>query len=351
MKSILITGGTGFIGSHTCITLLENGFRVIIFDSLVNSSYLVYERIKIFLKDKLDNIDDLLIFKKGDIRDEDTIKEVFEYAKLRSFLIDGVIHFAGLKAVGESVIKPLQYWDVNIKGSISLLKVMQKYGCKTIVFSSSATIYGEGSPYPLPESTKIKPKSPYGDTKASVEVLLENIFSSSNDSWRIASLRYFNPIGAHRSGLFGEFPSDKPNNIFPFICRVATGEYDELKIFGNDWPTKDGTGVRDYIHVMDLAEAHKSALNFLIKGKPQFVKVNIGTGKGKSVLELVKTFEKVNKCKIPFVFVKRRKGDAPFIVAQNDLAISLLNWYPKMSFEDMCIDGFRWQRNNPNGYC
>ncbi len=350
MKSILITGGTGFIGSHTCIKLLENGFRVIILDSFVNSSYLVYERIKTFFEDKLDNINDLLILKKGDVRNEDSIKQIFEYAKSRSFLIDGVIHFAGLKSVGESVANPLGYWDVNVNGSISLLKVMQNYNCKTIVFSSSATIYGEVSAYPLSESTKIKPKNPYGDTKATVELLLENMFLSSKDKWKIAVLRYFNPIGAHDSGLFGEDPLDTPNNIFPYICKVAIGDFKELKIFGNDWPTKDGTGVRDYIHVMDLAEAHKSAINFLIKGKSQFIKVNIGTGKGKSVLELVKTFEKVNKCKIPFVFVKRREGDAPFVVAQNDLAISLLNWHPKKSFEDMCIDGYRWQKKNPNGY-
>ena len=350
MKSILITGGTGFIGSHTCIKLLENGFRVIILDSFVNSSYLVYERIKSFFEDKLDNINDLLILKKGDVRNEDSIKQIFEYAKSRSFLIDGVIHFAGLKSVGESVENPLGYWDVNVNGSISLLKVMQNYNCKTIVFSSSATIYGEVSPYPLSESTKIKPKNPYGDTKATVELLLENMFLSSKDKWKIAVLRYFNPIGAHDSGLFGEDPLDTPNNIFPYICKVAIGDFKELKIFGNDWPTKDGTGVRDYIHVMDLAEAHKNALDFLLKGEPQCIKVNIGTGKGASVLELIETFEKVNKCKIPYVFVKRREGDVPFVVAKNDLAISLLGWTPKKSFEEMCIDGFRWQINNPHGY-
>ena len=350
MKSILITGGTGFIGSHTCLNLLESGFRVIIFDSFVNSSYLVYERLKTFFKEKFNNIDDILILKKGDIRDEDSIIEVFKLAKSRSFSIDAVIHFAGLKAVKESVQNPLMYWDVNVNGSISLLKVMQKYNCKTLVFSSSATIYGEGSPYPLPESTRIKPKNPYGNTKASVEMILENIFMSSQDSWKIASLRYFNPIGAHDSGILGEDPTDTPNNIFPFICKVAIGEFKELKIFGNDWPTKDGTGVRDYIHVMDLADAHKSALNFLLKGKPQYVKVNIGTGKGVSVLELLKTFEKVNNCKIPYVFVDRREGDAPYVVAKNDLAMSLLNWNPQKSFEEMCIDGFRWQISNPKGY-
>ena len=350
MKSILITGGTGFIGSHTCIKLLENGFRVIILDSFVNSSYLVYERIKTFFKDKLDNINDLLILKKGDVRNEDSIKEIFEYAKSRSFFIDGVIHFAGLKSVGESVENPLEYWDVNVNGSISLLKVMQNYNCKTIVFSSSATIYGEVSAYPLSESTKIKPKNPYGDTKATVELLLENMFLSSKDNWKIAILRYFNPIGAHDSGLLGEDPSDTPNNIFPYICKVAIGEFKELKIFGNDWPTKDGTGIRDYIHVMDLAEAHKNALDFLLKGLPQCIKVNIGTGKGKSVLELIKTFEKVNNCKIPYVFVKRRAGDVPYVVAKNDLAISLLGWIPQKSFEEMCIDGYRWQINNPKGY-
>ena len=351
MRSILITGGTGFIGSHTCLTLLENGFRVIILDSFVNSSYLVYERIRTFFENKLDDINDLLVLRKGDVRDEDSIRKVFEYAKAKSFLIDGVIHFAGLKSVGESFESPLNYWDVNVKGSISLLKVMQEYNCKTIVFSSSATIYGEVSNYPLSESAKIKPKNPYGDTKATVELILENIFLSSKASFKIAILRYFNPIGAHDSGFLGEDPTDTPNNIFPYICKVAIGQFEQLNIFGNDWPTKDGTGVRDYIHVMDLAEAHKSALNLLLKGSPQCVKINIGTGEGKSVLELVKTFEKVNNCKIPYKFVKRREGDAPYVVAKNDLAISTLDWEPKKSFEEMCIDGYRWQKNNPKGYC
>ncbi len=350
MKSILITGGAGFIGSHTCLSLLENGCRVIVLDSFANSSHFVIERIIKILKDKVSDIEEKLIIKEGDIRDENCIKDIFEFAKNKSFLIDAVIHFAGLKAVGESVENPLEYWDVNVKGSISLLKVMRKYNCKTIVFSSSATIYGEVSPYPLPESTKIKPKNPYGDTKAAVELILENIFLSAKDTWRIAILRYFNPIGAHESGLLGEDPLDTPNNIFPYICKVAIGDFKELKIFGNDWPTKDGTGIRDYIHVMDLARAHKNALDFLLKGEPQCIKVNIGTGKGASVLELIKTFEKVNNCKIPYLVVKRRNGDVPYVVAKNDLAISLLGWTPQKSFEEMCIDGFRWQVNNPKGY-
>lgn len=350
MKSILVTGGTGFIGSHTSLNLLENGYRVIILDSFHNSSHVVIDRIKEILKDKISDVQDKLIIQKGDIRNEDSLKKVFEFAKKYSYEIDAVIHFAGVKAVGESVQNPLLYWDVNVKGSISLLKVMQEYGCKTIVFSSSATIYGEGPLHPLSESAKIMPKNPYGDTKATVELLLENIYLSSKDSWRIASLRYFNPIGAHPSGLLGEDPLDTPNNLFPYICKVATGEYKELEIYGNDWQTQDGTGVRDYIHVMDLAEAHNSALNFLLKEKPKFIKLNIGTGKGTSVLQLLKTFQKVNNCKIPYVFVNRREGDAPFVIAKNDLAISLLNWMPQRSLEEMCIDGWRWQNNNPKGY-
>ena len=269
MKSILITGGAGFIGSHTCLSLLENGFRIIILDSFTNSSPLVIHRLRKILKDKVLDIKDKLIIREGDIRDEDFIKDIFEFAKKKSFNIDAVIHFAGVKAVGESVKNPILYWDVNVKGSVSLLKVMQKYGCKTIVFSSSATVYGEGSLNPLAESTKIDPKNPYGDTKATVELLLKNIYFSSRESWRIANLRYFNPIGAHESGLLGEDPLDIPNNLFPYICKVAIGEYKELEIYGNDWPTIDGTGVRDYVHVMDLAEAHKSALNFLMKENPR----------------------------------------------------------------------------------
>ncbi len=349
MKSILVTGGTGFIGSHTCLCLLEAGFHVVIVDSNINSSPLVVDRIKLIYKKKLGSNDEINFF-KGDIRNENFLEEIFLLSSKNGKPISAVIHFAGLKAVGESVLFPIKYWDVNVTGTISLLKVMEKNNCKTIVFSSSATIYGEGSSLCLTELSKIKPKNPYGFTKASIEQFLENIFESDKKNWRVINLRYFNPIGAHPSGFLGEDPIGEPNNLFPYICRVASGQYEKLKIFGNNWPTNDGTGIRDYIHVMDLAEAHTSALNFLIANKPQFININIGTGKGTSVMELLITFKKVNKCKIPYVFVERRKGDSPIIVANNDLAVHLLNWKPIRNIEEMCIDGWNWHKNNPKGY-
>ncbi len=349
MESILVTGGTGFIGSHTCLSLLEAGFNIVIVDSNINSSPLVIERLeRIFKKNFVS--EKRINFFKGDIRNEKFLEEVFISSSQNCKPIGAVIHFAGLKAVGESVAFPIKYWDANVNGSICLLKVMERNNCKTIVFSSSATIYGEGSSLPLLEISKIKPKNPYGYTKASVECILENIFESDKNNWKIINLRYFNPIGAHHSGLLGEDPKDEPNNLFPYLCKVASGQYKKLKIFGSNWPTPDGTGIRDYIHIMDLAEAHTSALNFLIENKPQFRNINIGTGKGTSVLELLMTFKKVNNCEIPYVFVDRRKGDVPILVANNQLAISLLNWKPKRTLADMCIDGWNWQKNNPNGY-
>ena len=257
---------------------------------------------------------------------------------------------AGLKSVEESIRKPLLYWDNNVIGTMNLLKIMKKFDCKTIVFSSSATIYGVVSSDPIDEKCKINPNNPYGHTKAAIEFMLKGIFESSKDKWRIANLRYFNPIGAHDSSLIGENPSDDPNNLFPIICNVAQGKYEELKIFGNDWPTLDGTCVRDYIHVMDLAEAHTSALDFLLSNKSQLIDLNIGTGIGTSVLELVEKFSKVNNCSVRFSFSGRRQGDAPVVIANNNKAISVLNWKPKRNLEEMCKNGWEWKKNNPLGY-
>ena len=242
------------------------------------------------------------------------------------------------------------YWDVNVGGTINLLKVMNINNCRTIVFSSSATIYGTNSNIPFTEESEISPINPYGHTKATIEMILRNIFESMKDSWRIANLRYFNPIGAHSSGLIGEDPSDEPNNLFPYICRVAIGKYPNLRIYGKDWPTIDGTGIRDFVHVMDVADSHKLALEYLLKNKPQCLNLNIGTGKGTSVLELIKIFNKINKCDVPYLFEEKRYGDVASIIADNKLAKKKLKWSPQRDIIDMCRDGWLWQQKNPYGY-
>ncbi len=349
MKTILVTGGTGFIGSHVCVSLASSNYRIIVVDSNVNSSELSLKRVKKIINQENSHSNDLL-FHKGDLRDEQFLINLFSEAYKQGYPIEGVIHLAGLKSVEESTENPILYWDNNLCGTINLLKVMNLFNCKTIVFSSSATIYGNSKISPLRESFEIKPCNPYGQTKASIELILDSIYKNSKHSWRIVNLRYFNPIGAHESGLIGEDPLTKPNNLFPYICLVAHGIYEKLNIFGKNWPTDDGTGVRDYIHVMDLADAHKSSLKFLINKKPQIVNLNVGTGIGTSVLELVKTFEKVNKCKIKYNFCERRAGDVSILIADNKKAISTLNWKPRRNIQQMCRDGWKWSFLNPHGY-
>ena len=345
MKNILITGGTGFIGSHTCLVLIEKGYNLVIIDSLVNSSEDVIRKLECFniKKNKNSNID----FIKGDLRDEDFLINLFKKYKN----IAAVIHFAGLKAVGESTRDPLKYWDHNLKGTINLLKAMDKNYCYKLIFSSSATIYATKNDKNLiKEDDDIKPINPYGNTKATIEKILDDLSKYSRSDWSIISLRYFNPIGAHPSGLIGENPLDKPNNIFPIINNVASGLDKELKIFGNDWDTKDGTGVRDYIHVMDLAEGHYQALKYVLKYESKFLKLNLGTGIGTSVLELIRIFQDVNNVKIPYKFISRRDGDVAFTIADNSLAKSVLNWSPKRDLKTMCIDSWRWFNNSYEGY-
>ena len=344
----LVTGGTGFIGSHTCLLLLEKGHEVVVIDSLVNSHKKSLERVIDILKPN--NKNEKLDFICADIRDEQVLDKIFsEYQRLDK-PIQAVIHFAGLKSAKDSVLRPLLYWDVNVNGSLKLLRIMDKYKCRTIVFSSSATIYGLSSDKPLTESSEIKPINPYGETKASIENLLSDIYFSCPRKWRIASLRYFNPIGAHSSGLIGEFPKGVPDNIFPYITQVAAGIRKKLIVFGNDWPTIDGTGVRDYIHVVDLAEGHILALEYLLGSDSQIINLNLGTGIGTSVFELVHTFEQVNNIKIPFEISCRREGDSPIVIADNSLAVSSLGWLPKRSIKEMCIDGWKWQSLNLNGF-
>ena len=348
MKTILVTGGTGYIGSHACLALLEKNYRIIILDSNINSSAISISRINLIAKNN--NFYSEIIFEKGDIRDKEFIKSVFVRALNRNSPIEAIVHFAGLKAVGESIEKPLNYWENNVAGTINLIKVMKNFDCFTMVFSSSAAIYGNCERIPIEESSTISPVNPYAFTKSAIEQFFKDISASSNKMWKIANLRYFNPIGSHASGLLGEDPLDKPNNLFPIICRVAKGIYKRLEIYGNDWMTPDGTGIRDYIHVMDLVEAHVITLEYLFNNSAQVLDLNVGTGKGTSVLDLIRIFSKVNKCKIPYEYCQRRKGDVPILIADNKKIINTLNWAPKRNLEQMCIDGWRWQILNPYGY-
>ncbi len=350
MKSIFVTGGAGFIGSHTCLLLLEKGYVIFILDSFVNSSKKSLDRISVILEDKGIDTKGRIFLINGDIRNSSDIEKVFQMSIKFKNKIQSVMHFAGLKSVFDSVIHPIEYWDNNVNGTIQLLKIMEKYGCTNIVFSSSATVYKAKTNNSILESDICEPVNPYGNTKLIIEKILKDAYSSYPDKWRIASLRYFNPVGAHESGLIGEDPLDKPNNIYPRITRVAIGKMDSIKIFGSNWPTKDGTCIRDYIHVMDVAEGHLLALNYLFREEPQFLTLNLGTGIGTSVLELIRVFEKVNNVKIPFTFDQRRLGDNAIVVADNSLSKSILNWIPKRNIDDICKDGWNWQLKNPNGF-
>ena len=348
MGTILVTGGAGFIGSHTCLLLLKKGYKIVVLDSLINSSKISLERVSKIVCKKVD-IERIKLI-NGDIRDKNLLENIFSEAKFKKEDFSGVIHFAGLKAVEQSIKYPLEYWDNNVYGSINLLKIMDKYNCKTIVFSSSATVYEKTiNNTNLDENSKLKPHNPYGETKLAIEKILSDIFKSSS-KWRIANLRYFNPIGAHSSGLIGENPIGMPNNIFPIITRVALKKIEYLKVYGNDWNTHDGTGVRDYIHVMDLAQGHIAALEFLFKKVQEKITINLGTGVGTSVIDLINTFKKENNIEIPFKIVGRRDGDIGYVVANNSFAKSLLKWEPKYRLEDMCRDGWNWQKQNPEGY-
>ena len=343
MARLLITGGAGFIGSHTCVVLLEAGHELVVLDSFANSSPVALERVSELAGRPVQLVE-------GDVRNAALLDQLFADANASGQRIDAVIHFAGLKAVGESVTEPLRYWDVNLCGSRTLLAAMDSHGCHTLVFSSSATLYGYPETVPISEAAPIKPINPYGHSKAAVEQLLRDVVASAPDQWSIASLRYFNPVGAHPSGRMGEDPNGIPNNLFPFVSQVAIGRRNQLQVFGGDWPTHDGTGVRDYIHVMDLAEGHLAALNYLMGEPSQLLEVNLGSGQGHSVLDVVKAFEAASGCSIPYTIVARRTGDAAITVADPSLAAERLGWRTKLSLAGMCRDGWAWQSSNPNGY-
>lgn len=340
---ILLTGGIGFIGIHTAFQLIQKGYEVIIVDNLSNSNISALENLEKLINLKIDNSKKKINFFKGDIRDESFLKDIFESSIKESQPFSGVIHFAGLKAVGESNQVPIKYWENNVFGTINLLKIMDKYNCKNIIFSSSATIYGELNQSPIKENNIINPTNPYGNTKAIIEKFLSDIYRSSPEEWKIANLRYFNPVGAHPSGLIGENPNGMPNNIFPIIGKVAKKEINKLKIFGNDWDTPDGTGIRDYIHVSDVADGHIATYEYLKNDSSQILNINLGTGIGTSVLELVKSYEKSNNVQIPYEFVDRRIGDVSMVVADNSKAKLILNWYPKKNLLEMCQDAWLWE--------
>ena len=344
MKNILVTGGAGFIGSHTCLLLLEKGYNVFVIDSLVNSSSKTLNNIKNIVSSLNKSKKQKLHFYEIDLKDKKELDAIFENQIFLKKPIDTVIHFAGLKSVQESVLNPLKYWDENINSTLTLLSVMAKYDCKQLVFSSSATIYKPLQGSKLYEDSYQEPINPYGNTKITIEKILNDLFLS-DQSWKIINLRYFNPVGAHPSGLIGEDPKIKASNLFPIITRVILGESEKLYIFGNDWPTPDGTCIRDYIHVMDLADAHIAALKYIKSNTPQIISINIGTGNGHSVLDVIKIYSIVNKIDLPYEFSERREGDAPFVVADNSLALKLLRWEPKRNIEDMCRDSFRFMKN------
>ncbi len=333
--AILVTGGAGYIGSHTCVELLNRGEEIVVLDNLSNSKVESLERVK-----KITGKD--FKFYKGDILSEEDIRRVFEENKIES-----VIHFAGLKAVGESVAKPMLYYHNNITGTLILCKVMAEYGCKSIVFSSSATVYGTPKTVPITEDFPLSTTNPYGSTKLMIEDILRDIYVSDKE-WRICILRYFNPIGAHESGLIGEDPNGIPNNLMPYIAKVAIGALPILSVFGNDYPTKDGTGVRDYIHVVDLARGHLCAVDKITRESGVFT-YNLGTGNGYSVLEIVKAFEKASGQDVAYKITDRRPGDIAECYADPKKAYSELGWKAEKGIKEMCEDAWRFQKNNPNG--
>ncbi|WP_293751617.1 UDP-glucose 4-epimerase GalE [Limnohabitans sp. Rim8] len=336
MSNILVTGGAGYIGSHTVVELLNAGHQVAIVDNLCNSSAKVLDRIEALAGKNFS-------FMQADVRDGAALDRIFAEHR-----IDGVIHFAGLKAVGESVAQPLRYFDNNVGSTLALLQAMDRANLRRIVFSSSATVYGDPEQVPITEGSRLQVTNPYGRTKLICEDILRDL-QQADPRWHVAILRYFNPVGAHISGTIGEHPHGIPNNLMPFITQVAVGQREFLSIFGQDYPTPDGTGVRDYIHVVDLAQGHLAALKYL-HDRQASITVNLGTGRGVSVKELADTFARVTDVPVPYRFVERRPGDVAACFADTRLAQEALDWQAQLGVERMCQDAWRWQSNNPKGY-
>ncbi|MBO4227997.1 UDP-glucose 4-epimerase GalE [Bradyrhizobium neotropicale] len=332
---ILVTGGAGYIGSHTCVALLAAGQQVVVLDNLSNSSPIALQRVEQICGKPL-------VFVEGDVRDEQMIEKV-----LKEYRCTAVMHFAGLKSVQGSVAQPLEYYDQNVIGSHRLLRAMQRSGVKTIVFSSSATVYGTPKFLPYTEDHPLNAVNPYGRTKLIIEDMLRDQYAS-DPSWKVAILRYFNPVGAHESGLIGEDPKGTPNNLVPFVAQVAIGRREQLNVWGGDYDTPDGTGVRDYVHVMDLALGHLAALQAL--DRPKCFAINLGTGTGHSVLEVIRAFERASLRRIPYEIKARRSGDIDSYYAATEAASKLIGWKATRSLETMCADHWQWQSNNPDGY-
>lgn len=337
MKKILVTGGAGYIGSHTLVALCKAGYAPVVLDNFINSKLESVARVESITSSKIP-------LEVIDVRDVAAVITI-----LRAHEISAVIHFAALKAVGESVEQPLKYYDNNVIGTFALLQAMAAAAVKTLIFSSSATVYGAPSAVPIPESATLQPENPYGQTKAMAEQIIRDAAAASGDM-KVALLRYFNPVGAHESGQIGEDPRGVPNNLMPYVTQVAVGRLKQLRIYGNDYPTPDGTGVRDYIHVMDLAEGHVAALKRLeVSARAEALTVNLGTSNGSSVLEVVRAFESASGQKIPFEFAPRRPGDIASYYADASYAERELGWKAKRSLEDMCRDAWNWQKRNPHG--
>jgi len=335
MSKILVTGGAGFIGSHTCVEFLESGYEVVVLDNLSNSKEEAIRRIEKITGKQV-------IFYKADMRDETAVRKIFQEQEISS-----VVHFAGLKAVGESVAKPLEYYENNLNGTFVLLKIMREFNCKTIVFSSSATVYGMNNPVPYIEGMPTSATNPYGYTKVMIEQVLSDI-CTADPEFRAVALRYFNPIGAHKSGLIGEDPNGIPNNLLPYIGQVAIGKLQQLSVFGNDYDTPDGTGVRDYIHVVDLAKGHVCAIAYA-EAHTGFIPINLGTGHGVSVLEMIHAYEKACGHEINYRITGRRAGDIASSYANAERAKNLLGWEACETLETMCEDSWRFMQQNPNG--
>jgi len=370
MANLLITGGAGYIGSHACFTLLQQDHTLVVVDDFSNGSVDALRAVATLAGLQSEPRQGLvggsnrcwrwraptsrrtrLSLIEGDIRRAQDLQIAFEV--LDEEPIAAVLHFAGLKAVAESVAKPLDYWDVNVGGSRQLFDVMAENHCRTVVFSSSATVYGMAESVPIHESQPVRPINPYGQTKAAVEQMLQDLAASAGPNepgWRIACLRYFNPVGAHESGAIGEDPDGIPSNLLPLICQVASGQLERLEVYGSDWPTTDGTGVRDYIHVMDLAEGHCAALQTLLAEPPQMLTLNLGSGQGHSVLEMVKAFERINGVPVPYALCQRRAGDSAVSVADPRGAQGRLGWSTRRDLPTICRDAWRWQQQNPLGY-
>ena len=333
---VLVTGGAGFIGSHTVVELLKEGFEVVVIDNLSNANEESLKRVEEITGKKV-------VFYKADVRDRDALEEIF-----KTYQFDWVIHFAGYKAVGESVAKPIMYYDNNLYSTLVLIETMEKYGVKNIVFSSSATVYGNPERLPIDEDCRLTTTNPYGATKLMQEDILRDLWNADH-SWNIAILRYFNPVGAHESGKIGEDPKGIPNNLMPYVAQVASGKLKQIGVFGNDYPTPDGTGVRDYIHVVDLAKGHVKAIDWALEtvGCEAF---NLGTGNGTSVLQLRDAFVKASGIDVPYVIDPRRPGDPDEVYAKPDKAREVLGWTAELGIDEMCEDTWRWQQNNPQGY-